>query len=235
MGWPNYNLITFGCSHTYGQGLPDCVDPIMWGPKKTPTSKFAWPNKLKDLVQFNTLDNQSFAGSSNKMIVKSVVEYKNFNKNSVVVILWTNPNRHTIFEDKNNIRYHFMPHNVDYNKIRSHWMSGEDRKLFHEQTINYYSELQTDYDDLFSTMLYINYVNNHLKSKGIRCFNLIAEHHFPNNFEDFLKFNSDSLKLKLFTWTRDFQIDDALDGPPAHPGVKSHYIFARNIRKWFFS
>ena len=45
---------------------------------------------------------------------------------------------------------------------------------------------------------------------------------------------SDNLNIKTFNWRKDFNIDDALDVPHPHPGLKSHSLFADNIKGWFF-
>ena len=73
MDWTKYNLITFGCSHTYGAGLPDCWIPNKGhGPKP---SNNAWPSVLKQKLNFKSIDNSSRPGSSNKMIAKTIIEY----------------------------------------------------------------------------------------------------------------------------------------------------------------
>ena len=86
MGWKDYNLITFGCSHTYGHGLPDSIAEDMQSPGVRP-SNWAWPARLQQQVQFNSVSNQAKSGSSNKMITKAIIEYPKFTKQSIVVIL----------------------------------------------------------------------------------------------------------------------------------------------------
>ena len=44
MGWKDYKLVTFGCSYTYGHGLPDCI--MAKGRAGKRPSKFAWPYLL---------------------------------------------------------------------------------------------------------------------------------------------------------------------------------------------
>ena len=57
-------LITFGCSNTYGHGLPDChVPPNEAGPNP---SKVAWPQLLADRRGLECV-NLGQPGGSNKL------------------------------------------------------------------------------------------------------------------------------------------------------------------------
>ena len=235
MGWKNYNLITFGCSHTYGVGLPDCVVANMVPPNITPPSKSAWPVILKQLVGFKSLDNKSFPAISNRIIAKNAVEYKHYTKDSVVIIFWTNFDRHTIFEDAETNKYHFLAGHIDGKPLPSlSLQSVRDVERYRKQLLNYYSELLTDYDSIFSQIVLMNYVNTYLNSNGIKCFHIVAEHNYGKEYSDWSKYNIPNLKLKLFTWDKDFKIDDGLDVPHPHPGVNSHKLLATNVRQWFF-
>lgn len=235
MGWPNYNLITFGCSHTYGLGLPDCVVANMVPPNVTPPSKFAWPVILKNLVGFKSVDNKSWPASSNRMIAKSAVEYEHYTKESVVIILWTNFDRHTIFEDAKTNKWHFLAGYIGGKPLPCRSLQSiRDEERFKKQLLNYYGELHTEYDHTFSQMVLMNYVNSYLTSKGIKCFHILAEHNFKNEYSEWSKYNVPNLKLKLFRWDRDFKVDNGLDLPHPHPGENSHRLLALNVRQWFF-
>lgn len=78
-------IITFGCSYTYGHGLPDCfIPPDGPGLKH---SQQAWPSMLAQKLQKELL-NTSYPGSSNLHILWKLFNTE-FEKDDVVVILWT--------------------------------------------------------------------------------------------------------------------------------------------------
>ena len=78
-------LIAFGCSHTYGESLPDCIDHT---PEIVPPpSKFAWPMVLAGLLNLNC-SNMAQCGISNRQISYHILN-TDFGKNDLVIILWT--------------------------------------------------------------------------------------------------------------------------------------------------
>jgi|TARA_R110002124_G_scaffold138336_1_gene301792 hypothetical protein len=87
-------LIAFGCSNTYGQGLTDChIPPGL--PGKT-ASKTSWPNTIGNLLKCSKVINQSVPGASNKLIWKTIVDFK-FKHGDLVFINWTHSDRHCFF------------------------------------------------------------------------------------------------------------------------------------------
>ena len=234
MGWKDYNLITFGCSHTYGHGLPDSIAEDMQSPGVRP-SNWAWPARLQQQVQFNSVSNQAKSGSSNKMIAKAIIEYPKFTKQSIVVILWANFNRATFFKNKKE-RLHMLPHMYDSDRLpKSFWIwHGGEKSELQQKVKIYYEDFYEEFDAKFDQMIRINYIHAFLKNKGVKSFHLIPEHELKNNKDYFNKFNLDNLNIKTFNWRKDFNIDYALDVPHPHPGLKSHSLFADNIKGWFF-
>mgnify|MGYP003309481114 CR=1 FL=1 len=79
-------LIAFGCSHTYGQALPD-----IWDHKKNKEittqgpSKYAWPQILSDKLNLECI-NLGSPGASNKEVWFHIVNTEF--KKSDIVILW---------------------------------------------------------------------------------------------------------------------------------------------------
>src|SRR6056297_1465073 len=104
-------LITFGCSHTYGQGLSDCrVNTYEPGP--TP-SKFAWPQVLADKLNLECV-NMSEPGTSPKRNWYSITNF-DFNEDDIVIVKWPNPNKTCIIkEDKIE---HLAPWDKSNNKL----------------------------------------------------------------------------------------------------------------------
>jgi|TARA_X000000950_G_scaffold55224_1_gene66081 hypothetical protein len=243
MDCQEYDLVAFGCSFTYGHGLQDCIgeDGVSNGP--TP-SVLAWPNQLKTLCNFKTVDNQSEPGASNKIITKRIIEYKKYTKKSFVVIQWSNFDRHTIFLAKDNIkRIHMMPNFLSDIMPKDFWQSHSQNSSFNPKEYKeiikmYYGYYHHEFDVYFNNIIKLNYVDTWLKSKGIECRHVFGEHEWNNetlkiNKGYFNKYMLSSVKIKTFNFKKDFHIDDALDYPNPHPGIGSHKLFAHNIKKWF--
>lgn len=97
-------IVTFGCSHTAGQGLAD-VYPATMG-----ISKRGWPSKLAELNNCDIL-NLGFGGGSNLRIFLAYSYYaKNLRKDrDIVLILWTYPHRWTFFNTDKNVWIDALP------------------------------------------------------------------------------------------------------------------------------
>jgi hypothetical protein len=91
-------LIAFGCSNTYGQGLPDCHFKNKAGGSfpGTHPSKHAWPEQLGKLLNVQQVINMSKPGSSNKQIWHTIFNF-NFEPDDFVVCHWSLIHRSCIF------------------------------------------------------------------------------------------------------------------------------------------
>ena len=90
-------LVTFGCSHTTGEGLPDCLHGPP-GEPEPPTSKFAWPHVLAEKLGMEYL-NLARGGASNKEINYLMLRAE-LQKEDIVVFLWTHHNRSCFFDSE---------------------------------------------------------------------------------------------------------------------------------------
>ena len=91
-------LIAFGCSNTFGQGLPDCHIVNKAGkfyPGLHP-SKHAWPSKLGKLLGVEQVINMGKPGSSNKQIWNTIINF-DFLDDDLVVCHWSLIHRSCIF------------------------------------------------------------------------------------------------------------------------------------------
>jgi len=141
-------LIALGCSHTYGHGLEDCfVPPHGYGPNP---SIHAWPNKLAQLLNIETVVNLALPGCSNKYILHSATTF-DFHPNDLVIALWTYNDRTGIF--KSNEDYHVIAH-WDHNKYSKKFIKS------------YYS----DYDITWQNSIYIDYLRLTLERQNIAYF-----------------------------------------------------------------
>lgn len=240
MDWENQALITFGCSFTYGHGLPDCKG----GPDghAGPThSEQAWPAILGKLKNMK-VDNKSRPGASNNQIAKTVVDYINnvpslFMDKIVVVILWSNNDRETIYTRRGEAKLHMSPGFLTDKKLTFPWI--KNKKKYFQTIRTYYESYYDEYNVYLNQVIRMNYIHAFLNDKGIKNFQLefYGNKHLMNDEDKkyFPKLNLKKLKHIQFDYEKNFHIDDALDYPNPHPGVESHKLLANNIRDWFFN
>lgn len=155
-------LVTFGCSYTYGHGLPDCITDH-GGAGKIP-SKFAWPQLLAKKLD-KELYNAGIPGASNKLIMDTVINFP-FKPTDTVVILWTYLSRHCILSHKK-----LEPGTKLDKEVRVlpngnlHTFIGTNDNL--SLSARYYRLLHNEEDQLIMTNHYISYVRLYLEKHNI--------------------------------------------------------------------
>ena len=155
-------LVTFGCSYTYGHGLPDCITDH-GGAGKIP-SKFAWPHLLAKKLD-KELYNAGIPGASNKLIMDTVINFP-FKPTDTVVILWTYLSRHCILSHKK-----LEPGTKLDKEVRVlpngnlHTFIGTNDNL--SLSARYYRLLHNEEDQLIMTNHYISYVRLYLEKHNI--------------------------------------------------------------------
>lgn len=149
-------LITFGCSLTYGHGLPDCfIEPDYPGRKP---SQLSWPYVIASELGIECL-NLSSPGSSNKRIWYNILNF-DFQHDDIVFILWSYPERSCII-------------NRDQITDIGPWVEN-----FNSLYDNFYSE----YDSDTMTKLFVKNSNDYLNRKNIKVHNLVVSELFKNIF-----------------------------------------------------
>jgi hypothetical protein len=88
-------LVAFGCSLTYGDGLPDCyvsdpTDPLGYHAGPVP-SRHAWPRLAADMLGMDCL-NLAGSGNSNTRILLGVLTHA-WQPGDAAAVLWTYPDR----------------------------------------------------------------------------------------------------------------------------------------------
>ena len=129
MGWKDYKLVTFGCSFTYGHGLADCMAED--GSNGPTASEQAWPSVLGKLTGMK-VDNASEPGSSNLMITKAIVDYSKYTKDTVVVVMWSNNDRETIYTTNGKEKLHMLPGFLDDTMPGTFWFD-KDKNILRKQ------------------------------------------------------------------------------------------------------
>ena len=217
-------LIAFGCSNTYGQGLPDIWDfenntPV----ENSDPSKLAWPQILADKLGIECI-NLGVPGASNKEIWwnaitcttrmnnhKSIWHYE---KTDIVVINWSFLPRWWLISKGNE--------NGHIDQIKFHKKNSLALKSFIKYIYN-------EEDSIIDLYLRCNHLYFFLKNKIKSIYfcqqeTLIQENQSARKLV--LKFNETSFLKTYFTniINRNPKAHD-----DSHPGVDAHKIFANEI------
>lgn len=151
-------LITFGCSFTYGQGLPDCLT------NEDGPSQYAWPSLLANRLD-RKLVNASSPGSSNLEILHQILNFQ-FKKDDLAVVMWTVFDRDTAFYKK------LFSSKTVLEKIGAWCTHGFGKKVLQRLDLH---------DQAIKSWIYIQHADLFLKSKQIRYihYTAIAGHLTP--------------------------------------------------------
>lgn len=150
-------IVTFGCSYTFGDYLPDI------GRVKTKPSKFAWPNILSKKLKRKCVNNGD-SGASNKKIWYNVMNF-DFEKNDLVICCWTHENRFTFFEDENK-----------ENKM-NHILINRDKKSH-----IYFKSIYNEHDSFIDMYNRINHTKMYLDSLNIENHHILAKKSLHKDF-----------------------------------------------------
>lgn len=195
-------LVAFGCSLTYGHGLPDCFIPP-YDPGEEP-SKLAWPQLVADKLNLECI-NLSSPGSSNKRIWHNIINFE-FEKNDLVFIMWSYKERSAILIGPNTV------------EDLATWIKDK-------RSMAYYKFLYNDYDSSIQSKLYVSHANLFLKEKNIAVYNLITDKKYKNIFE--LANNTISHIPLYISDNYINKYPKALDN--SHPGIECNQVFSNDI------
>ena len=133
-------IVAFGCSHTYGYGLPDCKE------QGDVPSKYAFPSLVANAINKEVL-NKADGGASQKQIAATVLQ-TDIKTNDIVIINWTDPTRRGIYNG--NMWTQLASWSTDNTWLR------------------FYNKYNNETDDILDTLMYMNLANLYLK-KQMRC------------------------------------------------------------------
>ena len=198
-------IVTFGCSNTQGQALPDL-------PKGSHgVSKYAWPSVLAKNLGFDVW-NRAHGGASNKFILYRLFETE-FQKTDTVIRLGTAFCRSCFIDEGKVIR--MLPSDIN-RPVESHRESRRQHSAY------YYEHLDSDYNAWFDSMMQINLAKAHLDALGLK--NLHLTWYDGPMVEVRPMWNKVDLINKTFS-----EVDFASDND--HPGVQSQKLMAEFIQK----
>lgn len=195
-------LISFGCSFTFGQHLPDNINTDI-------PSEFAYPAVLGKLLNLEAI-NKGSNGSGNLQILYDIINFE-FLPNDIVTIGWSYFSR---FDQLQFINY--TGHTKIYSKESMEHKRNIIDSLYGK---NEYIESNIFFKNWFA----IHHAHCYLSSKGIKNYQfdmVINDSTFSNikkpKFIDF-----DFINLELFY--RDTAADHK------HPGPKTHAYYAEQL------
>ena len=195
-------LITFGCSHTYGQGLED---------RETQ----AWPYLVADKLNLECI-NQGRMGASITLMYYLLMSF-DYQEGDKVICLWSYPNRR-----------HFLKSESESIDILPFQATQPERTTEekHLRAVAYYDLIFAEYGNRFENRMMINHSYNYLKSKGVKSY-----HTYVLNYEDpSLYFESRAGKVPYLkvNWHRAWANGDRTEDT-FHGGVEVHKNFAKQI------
>ena len=237
-------LVTFGCSHTFGQALPD-----VWDSEKRKhlfhngASKYAWPQILANKLNIECA-NQGKPGASVKEIWYRIVNF-DFQKEDIVIVLYTIEPRsclifsdqisdHDIVSNKKDWRLfcdYFPEPNIKSKEKILPISSGEE----HTIADRYFKFIYDPYDYIMDIYMRINYIDMFLKNKINKLLHYSTKDvteitSIPLSIRKQIevkwhktKINSSAFyRMRSEEYLKNYEV--ALDG--LHPGIKGHEAFA---------
>jgi len=203
-------LVLFGCSYTYGIGLPDCNTPAH-NMALAPPSKLVWGSLLGDLLKREVV-NTSYPGGCMKRVTHTI-QNTEFKQDDIAIILWPQPARYVRFPDEDG----YLPQNIH-------------PSLKFDYCITYYKHIHSFKGDRVNQEMMYNLAALHLNLKGINTYHL-----FPyKQDEEYLlvDFNKDILPFNFMEFYQKYPkgLDEDLEkGVAGHMGVEGNEVLATDI------
>ena len=213
-------LFVFGCSHTYGHGLPDCLGEDN-APGPSP-SKMGWAQKTGDLLGKEVI-NKGECGSSNKEILWNFIQNIELidPAHDTLIIQWSYFERTMIIKHDPDSAEEFYAHKL------APWSTHKDNKI-------YYKYLHSEIDDICSTALYINHaymLTKHYNFKKVAMStppdSSGTTEYYKKKFNDILLSEVELIEKNV----TDYEIDRASDG--IHAGVKTNQLYAEKLAEHY--
>lgn len=198
-------LVTFGCSYTFGDGLPDVYPPKI---EDQAPSNFAWPKILADKLGYVCL-NRGVPGSGNLEILLRVFK-ESYEPTDIVVIGWSHFTRYDFYKiiGKNHNGVRIYPKHSDFKKIILQ---------------NKFSDPNYQLNTFVKNWLCISHAYLFLSQQGIKNYFYLN----TTGWEAEEKPEYMPVEGNLNIFPDDYIIDRALDG--SHAGLKSQELLAELI------
>lgn len=206
-------LVTFGCSRTYGMGLPD-----VYPDNKKQGSDYAWPVHFKNYYNYDSLLNLARPGVDNSHIARTVLDFTTSDdEDSFYIIQWATPNRISFYDEKDN--------KYDFYGIWS--LEDKDPKKATKAKF-YYENFFSGYQSKINTIMMIYMIQLHMEkiNKKYFMFTFTNSGIFEIDFDFFknLPIDGNTIYPINSSHVEEENTDIALDNN--HNGVKFHKRFA---------
>ena len=206
-------LYAFGCSHTWGEGQADCLNYNNDRGQNTSAtpSQYAWPALLGKMLDKEVV-NLGRPGCSNRYISQQILNTA-IQKNDMVVVLWTEHNRSTIFPTES----------IQLAKVATNIHPTRNTKV----SKNYYKWIHNPYNSFLESLEAVNLANYALQ-KHRHVYNFKADFASGRNIGalddayEYPKWN----KVTLINQSLHY-VDLAPDND--HPGPESQKLIARDM------
>ena len=186
-------LVTFGCSHTYGHGLEDCLLEDN-RPGREP-SKFAWPSLLGEMLDLDVV-NMSMPGASNLHILYRMLQFK-FQEDDQIVVLWTHTDRDLVFLEKP------LYHGGQLILPIGSWGKDQDSINFEA-----WAQVHSQYDMMIRSLYYIHHAENYLEKLSLKNNHFSADNKLLKFIPNYLKFENTISSFKNLIEKNNLDIDD---------------------------
>ena len=223
-------LWTFGCSHTYGHGLKDCLTEGN-GAEPIP-SQLGYASILAKKLNV-PLKNMSRPGIGNKHIffrLQQEIAKKRIRSNDIVLIQWSYVERNCIIKsiDTPGPSHFFSSDKEDEVFHLGPWIKDNTNKA-------YYKLLYNEVDTVWHTVNYINLAHAILKSNGIND-TLHIRPPYGNIDRALLELLGEQYLTDGIPMCKPGITDMVVDkaGDNNHPGPKTQQIFADHLFDNFF-
>lgn len=202
-------LVAFGCSNTYGQGLPDChfVNRAGGNEPGPHPSKHAWPAVLGKLLNTTETINMGKPGASNKQIWNTIMNF-DFRSDDFVVCHWSLIHRSCII----------YPHK----DLLALGLWPNPEKDIGDAYRRYITTVDCDYNLMTESCGFIDHAHHYVKDRVKHLYHLTFRQH---EFEHKPKWCSFDFAVEAGYFNRSFPL--ALDN--SHTGIQGHKELAKEI------
>ena len=220
------NLVSFGCSWTFGMGLIDLQSPDHYLPGPV-CSKYAWPQIMADTLNRSCI-NTVIPSASNLQILLEFLNYE-FAPNDYAAIMWTFPERDLLLHDDGESTQiaSFMEKSF-FKDILKNFIGYTAGKFSVSKEMEnlpaLYFKIHSLSDMSRRSQLYEYLAGLHLKNKNIP-FVMGRIVSYDDPLCNTLLGVSDFCKNKVNF--KDVVIDRAANG--THPGIESQKLFAKML------
>ena len=203
-----HRIVAFGCSNTYGQGLPDCYVDNGRGPSEAgdTCSKYAYPQVIANRLGYDCV-NLGVPGGSNRIIWHNIINF-DFQPNDLVIMYWTYIDRYASITESRTVNLGM-------------WSSMDPLCKAWQK---YNAVARSVQDRLLESLVHIDHANKYIQSKNIKHMNMkTSRNDLKDTAPDWCTFKWDVKETEDLMVTQPL----ALDG--LHMGSEAHQVIADRV------